>query len=435
MEAAALALRNLSQNKENKAVRCLILTEGRHACPGGLRQGSLKQWFPSRRRGPQEMMSLGAVGPLVEMLAHGGRRLKEGAAACLAALGTHDVYQTDIAEAGAIPLLVGLMLKGGPAGREAAALALCNLSWHIDVQGEIVRAGGVPAFAAVLVNADRQTTPGAAAAAAGAVDNLTAVSDENKAKFAAAGVIGPLVLMSQSPDPEQAARQGRFGEIPHGKALAAQALRNLSAIPELKVEVEEMTEDVQERKERALRPEEVPPLLNGWRTAGLLVACVLLILRDLPAALAVLLGVAWSLAKVAVRRWPQRLGGVAWVFGERDLRVREGEEAGDAAGGDLAGAFAYLAEGPFGPLQHAGGAGGAAPTPGGVGAAGGGVQDGGGAGAATTIVSGDPSPPEAAAGGAAKGSSSLLRSLLGRFLGGRGGAATARGGRRKKKAA
>lgn len=196
-------------------------------------------------------MSLGAVPPLVEMLAHGSRRLKEGAAACLAALGTHDAYQVQIAQAGAIPLLIMLLQKGGPAGREAAALALCNLSWHIDIQSEIARAGGLAPLAAVLVNVDRQTTPGAAAAAAGAVDNLTAVSDENKTLFAAAGVISPLVLLSLTSDREQTDRKGRFGEIPHGKALAAQALRNLSAIPELRVEVEVVTKELQAQKARA----------------------------------------------------------------------------------------------------------------------------------------------------------------------------------------
>lgn len=268
MEAAALALRNLAQNKENKAVRGPPASPASpdfasefsaedaslHAtafCPAVIVPfpfwGSLLTLPLSRgilpKTQPQDIVATGAVPPLVEMLAHGNRKLKEGAAAALAALGTHDSYQAIIANAGAIPLLVALLLKGGPSGREAAALALCNLSWHIDIQVLICRAGGVAAFAAVLANADRHTTPGAAAAAAGAVDNLTAVSDANKAKFAAAGVILPLVAMSQNPEAAPVG-PGRFGEIPSGKTLAAQALRNLSAVPELKVDVEIATKEM-----------------------------------------------------------------------------------------------------------------------------------------------------------------------------------------------
>ena len=145
-------------------------------------------------RTANNVVSAGAIEPLVALMRRGSAQAQELAAWTLESLAVHADHQVAIAQAGAIEPLVALLRGGNQAARVRAAGALGSLAIHADNQVAIAQAGAIEPLVAYLVALMSSGSAEAQVKAAWTLGNL-AVHAENQAAIVSAGAIEPLVAL------------------------------------------------------------------------------------------------------------------------------------------------------------------------------------------------------------------------------------------------
>ena len=302
---AAWALRNMAQDPDVRvaiaaggAIPPLIVVilrgspEGKEGAARALRALCAA---PGDAAARVEAALHGAVSAVAGLLSTptSNAKLREAAAATIAALGCRDVLQVALAEAGVVPHLVSLLQRGTADGKDAAVSALCALSWHADVAVLIDRAGALPAITKWLLS--RKASPAGAAACAGALDNLTLTNgDARNAVASTAGAIECLVEMELAPESETPPPPEDVADIRACADAAAACLRNLASVS---AHAKVIEAERAKRRENAVQSEAAKfaalQLVTPRRGAALVASTVALLL-DAP-----LTGAAFALGAVA----------------------------------------------------------------------------------------------------------------------------------------